>query len=51
MKHQSLDSASIISHASAIHEMKLIEGLVHPVSLGQIARESQLSMFVDSGEL
>lgn len=40
--HQSLDRATILSHASAIRELKLNEELIHPISLEQIARESQL---------
>lgn len=38
-------------HASAIRELKRPEELIDPISLEQIARESQLSIFFNPGEL
>jgi hypothetical protein len=46
-----LDERNITSHAAAIHELKLNEQVIHPVSLEQIQRESKRYFYPHRAEL
>jgi hypothetical protein len=46
-----LDERNITSHAAAIHEQKLNEQVIHPVSLEQIQRESKRYCYPHRAEL
>lgn len=46
-----MDERNITSHAAAIHELKLNEQVIHPVSLEQIQRESKRYFYPHRAEL